>query len=69
MLAVGVLTQHLKAPTYASCKAACRVLNYLSHHPVIALCYSGRVYRLLLCFAGGGVDPVAAEGFAAGACL
>ena len=33
MHAVGVLTHHLKAPTYASCKAPCRVLNYLSHHP------------------------------------
>ena len=44
--AVGVLTHHLKAPTYASCKAACRVLNYLSHHPAIALCYSGDALNL-----------------------
>ena len=29
---VGVLTHHLKCPTYASCKAASRVLNYLSVH-------------------------------------
>jgi hypothetical protein len=40
MFAVGVLTHHLKSPTYASCKAACRVLNYLSHHPAISICYS-----------------------------
>jgi hypothetical protein len=41
MHAVGVLTHHLKSPTYASCKAACRVLNYLSHHPAVSICYSG----------------------------
>ena len=41
MFAVGVLTHHLKSPTYASCKAVCRVLNYLSHHPAVALCYAG----------------------------
>jgi len=46
MFAVGVLTHHLKSPTYASCKAACRVLNYLSHHPAIAICYSGRTLNL-----------------------
>ena len=28
MYAVGMLTRHLKCPTYSSCKAACRVLNY-----------------------------------------
>ncbi len=39
---MGVLTHHLKCPTYAACKAACRVLNYLSHHPAISIRYSGR---------------------------
>ena len=42
MFAVGVLTHHLKCPTFAACKAACRVLNYLSHHPAIPIRYSGR---------------------------
>ena len=46
MHAVGVLTHHLKSPTYASCKAACRVLNYLSHHPALSLCYSGSALNL-----------------------
>ena len=46
MFAVGVLTHHLKSPTYASCKAACRVLNYLSHHPAISICYSGTALNL-----------------------
>jgi hypothetical protein len=46
MFAVGVLTHHLKCPTYASCKAACRVLNYLSHHPAIGICYSGSQLNL-----------------------
>ena len=35
--AVGVLTRHLKCPTYASCKAASRVLNYLSQHPAVCI--------------------------------
>ena len=39
--AVGVLTRHLKCPTYASCKAASRVLNYLSQHPAVCVRYSG----------------------------
>ena len=39
--AVGVLTRHLKCPTYASCKAASRVLNYLSQHPAVCIRYSG----------------------------
>ena len=39
--AVGVLTGHLKCPTYASCKAASRVLNYLSKHPAVCIRYSG----------------------------
>ena len=38
---MGVLTRHLKTPTYASCKAACRVLNYLAHHPNYAITYCG----------------------------
>jgi hypothetical protein len=46
MFAVGVLTHHLKCPTYASCKAACRVLNYLSHHSAIGICYSGSQLNL-----------------------
>jgi hypothetical protein len=46
MYAVGVLTHHLKCPTYASCKVACRVLNYLLHHPAIAICYSGSKFNL-----------------------
>ena len=46
MSAVGVLTHHLKCPTYAACKAACRVLNYLSHHPAIPIRYSGRSLNL-----------------------
>lgn len=46
MFAVGVLTRHLKSPTYASCKAACRVLNYLSHHPANAIKYCGCKLRL-----------------------
>ena len=46
MFAVGVLTHHLKSPTYASCKAACRVLNYQSHHPAISICYSGTALNL-----------------------
>ena len=41
MYAVGVLTRHLKCPTYSSCKAACRVLNYLSHHPTTGITYTG----------------------------
>jgi hypothetical protein len=40
------LTHHLKCPTYASCKAACRVLNNLSHHPAIGICYSGSQLNL-----------------------
>ena len=39
--AVGVLTRHLKCPTYASCKAASRVLNYLSQHSAVCIRYSG----------------------------
>ena len=39
--AVGVLTRHLKCPTYASCKAASHVLNYLSQHPAVCIRYSG----------------------------
>jgi hypothetical protein len=46
MFAVGVLTHHLKSPTYASCNAACRVLNYLSHHAAISTCYSGTALYL-----------------------
>jgi hypothetical protein len=46
MFAVGVLTHHLKCPTYASCKAACRELNYLAHHPAIGICYSGSQLNL-----------------------
>ena len=46
MFAVGVLTPHLKCPTFAACKAACRVLNYLSHHPDIPIRYSGRSLNL-----------------------
>jgi hypothetical protein len=46
MFAVGVLTHHLKSPTYASCKAACRVLYYLSHHPAISICYPGTALNL-----------------------
>ena len=37
MYAVGVLTRHLKYPTYSSCKAACRVLNYVSHRPTTGI--------------------------------
>jgi hypothetical protein len=44
--AVGVLTHHLKSPTYASCKAACRVLNYLSHHPRVSIVYAGSTLDL-----------------------
>jgi hypothetical protein len=46
MFAVGVLTHHLKCPTYASFKAACRVLIYLLHHPAIGICYSGSQLNL-----------------------
>ena len=46
MFAVSVLTRHLKCPTYAACKAACRVLNYLSHHPAHAIRYHGSVLDL-----------------------
>jgi len=46
MFAVGVLTRHLKSPSYASCKAACRVLNYLSRHPANAIKYSGCKLRV-----------------------
>ena len=38
--AVGVLTRYLKFPTYSSCKAASRVLNYLSQHPAVCIRYS-----------------------------
>ena len=41
MYAVGVLTRHLKHPTYLSCKAACRVLTFLSHHAAMSITYSG----------------------------
>ena len=41
MYAVGMLTRHLECPTYSSCKAACRVLNYLSHHPTTGITYTG----------------------------
>ena len=41
MYAVGVLTRHLKCPTYSSYKAACRVLSYLSHHPTTGITYTG----------------------------
>jgi hypothetical protein len=46
MLAVGALTHHLKCPAYASCKAACLVLNCLSYHPEIGICYSGSQLNL-----------------------
>ena len=46
MYAVGVLTRHLKAPTYASCKAACRVLNYLSSNRSKCLRYRGSKIHL-----------------------
>lgn len=46
MFAVGVLTHHLQSPTYAACKAACRVFNYLMHHPAIPICYSGQSLNL-----------------------
>jgi hypothetical protein len=36
MFAVEVLTHHLKSSTY---KAACRVINYLSHHPALLSLY------------------------------
>jgi hypothetical protein len=52
MFAVGMLTHHLKCPTYASCKAACRVHNYLSHHPAIGICYSGPPFTLILILTG-----------------
>mmetsp|Transcript_25719 Transcript_25719/g.48242 ORF Transcript_25719/g.48242 Transcript_25719/m.48242 type:complete len:863 (-) Transcript_25719:324-2912(-) len=38
---VGVLTRHLKCPTYAACKGACRVLNYLAYTPLRGICYTG----------------------------
>ena len=41
MYAVGVLTRHLKHPTYLSCKVACCMLNYLSHHAAMSITYSG----------------------------
>ena len=41
MYAVGVLTRHFKCPTYSSCKAACRVLTYISHHPTPGITYTG----------------------------
>ena len=39
--AVGVLTRHIKAPTYAACKAAARVLSYLSLTCHRGITYSG----------------------------
>ena len=41
MYAVGVLTRHLKHPTYLSCKAASCVLNYLSRHAAMFITSSG----------------------------
>jgi hypothetical protein len=38
---VGVLTRHLKNPSYAACKAACRVLNYLSNNRSKGIVYRG----------------------------
>ena len=46
MHAVAVLTRHLKSPTYASCKAACRVLNYLSNNRSNAIRYHGSALDL-----------------------
>jgi len=46
MYAVGVLTRHLKSPTYASCKAACRLLNYLSTNPAVGIRYTGTTLAL-----------------------
>ena len=39
MYVVGVLTHHLKHLTSLSCKVACRVLNYLSHHAALPITY------------------------------
>ena len=36
-----VYASHLKCLTYASCKAALLVLNYLSQHPAVCIRYSG----------------------------
>jgi hypothetical protein len=47
-----MLTHHLKCHTYASCKAACRGHNYLSHHPAIVICYSGFPFTLILILTG-----------------
>jgi hypothetical protein len=41
MYAVSVLTRHLKHPTYDACKAACRVLNYLSNSRSKGIRYHG----------------------------
>lgn len=46
MYAVGVLTRHLKSPTYLSCKAAVHLLKYLSTHPNVGISYSGNVLGL-----------------------
>jgi hypothetical protein len=43
----GVLTHHLKSPTYASCKvASCRVWHYLSRHPGVSIVYTGSAMDL-----------------------
>jgi hypothetical protein len=39
--AVGVLTRHVKQPTFAACKAAARTLSYLSRTRALGLQYSG----------------------------
>jgi hypothetical protein len=45
--AVGVLTRHVKHPTYAACKAATRVLSYLALTRNKGLCYSGTILNFL----------------------
>jgi hypothetical protein len=46
MYAVSVLTRHLKFPTYDACKAACRVLNYLSNSRNKGIRYHGTKLQL-----------------------
>ncbi len=41
MFKIGVLTRDLKSPTYYACKAACRVLTYLSTKPGKLIVYQG----------------------------
>jgi hypothetical protein len=45
--AVGVLTRHVKHPTYAACKAAARTLSYLARTRTKGLCYRGHSLNFL----------------------